>query len=244
MNKKRKIIKNSLLCFIIILITSFIAFFIWAKLTYKPTSIATNAMISNESVTITNDEFIVFTPNNLSPTKGLIFYPGAKVEPEAYTTLCKEIANEGFLVVIAPMTLDLAILSPNKADSIINEFNTIETWAISGHSLGGVMTSNYAGKNDKIKGVIFYASYPQGDELKNSNKKVLSIYGSLDGVANLENIKNAALPDDAEFIEIEGGNHGQFGSYGEQSKDNKATITEDEQIGLTAKYTVEFLNDL
>lgn len=244
MNKKKKIIKNSFLCFIIILIAFFTAFFIWSKLTYKPTSVAVNAMISNEAVTVTNDEFIVFTPNNIIPTKGLIFYPGAKVEPESYTTLCKEIAKEGFLVVIAPMPLDLAILSPNKADTIINEFDTIETWAISGHSLGGVMASNYALKNDAIKGIIFYASYPQGDELKNSDKKVLSIYGSLDGVANLENIKNAVLPDNSKFIEIEGGNHSQFGSYGEQSKDNKATISEDEQIHLASKYTVEFLNDL
>lgn len=244
MNKKNKIIKNLLLYFIFILIASFIAFFIWAKLTYKPTSVATNAMVSNESVTVTEDEFIVFTPNNVIPKKGLIFYPGAKVEPEAYTTLCKEIAKEGFLVVIAPMPLDLAILSPNKARSIIDKFNTIETWAIGGHSLGGVMASNYALKNDKIKGVIFYASYPQGDELKNSNKKVLSIYGSLDGVANLENIKNSNFPDDAEFIEIEGGNHSQFGSYGEQTKDNKATISEDKQIHLAAKYTTELLDSL
>ncbi|MDO4535761.1 MAG: alpha/beta hydrolase [Clostridium perfringens] len=244
MNKKSKVVKNSLLSLVLVLIISFIVFFIWAKFTYKPTSIAVNAMVSNELVNVTKDEFIVFTPNNITEAKGLIFYPGAKVEPESYTTLCKEIAKEGFLVVIAPMPLDLAILSPNKAESIIDKFDNIETWAIGGHSLGGVMASNYGMKNDRIKGIIFYASYPQGDKLKNSDKKVLSIYGSLDGVANLENIKNASLPDDAKFIEIEGGNHSQFGSYGEQSKDNKATISEDEQIHLAAKYTVELLNSL
>ncbi len=245
MNKKNKIVKNSLLSLVFMLIISFMGFFIWAKFTYKPTSVAVNAMTSNELVNVTKKaELIVFTPSSLTPTKGLIFYPGAKVEPESYTTLCKEISKEGFLVVIAPMPLDLAILSPNKAENIINKFHNIKTWAIGGHSLGGVMASNYAMKNDKVKGIIFYASYPQGDELKNSDKKVLSIYGSLDGVANLENIKNASFPDDARFIEIKGGNHSQFGSYGQQSKDNNAAISEDEQIHLAAKYTVDLLNNL
>lgn len=73
------------------------------------------------------------------------------------------------------MTLDLAILSPNKAADIIKDYSNIESWAIGGHSLGGVMAANYALKDNNIDGLVFYASYPQGDELGDSDLKVLSI---------------------------------------------------------------------
>lgn len=240
----KKVIKRIFISLIAIIAVLCIAFLIWAKIDYKPTSVAVTAMESNNLVTVNNGDFITFTPKNVNPTKGFIFYPGAKVDPESYAPLCQQIADKGFLVVIAPMPLDLAILSPNKAEEIIDKFKDINTWAIGGHSLGGVMACDYAVKDPKIKGIVLYASYPQGDELKDSDKKVLSMYGSLDGVANTEKVRKAALPNDAEIVEINGGNHAQFGSYGEQSGDNKATISNEQQINIAAEDTVKFLNNL
>lgn len=239
MKKKNKISKISII--IISVIVIFIGvFIIWANNSYKPTSEAVEALKTNEVVTVTDDKFIVFEPKSKA-TKGFIFYPGGKVEPEAYSTLAREIAEEGYLVVIAPMTLDLAVLSPNKATDVIEKFDYIETWAIGGHSLGGVMAVNYAAKNENINGVVLYASYPLGEELKDLDIKVLSMYGSKDGVADLEKIKNAVLSKNSEVVEIEGGNHAGFGSYGNQKGDNEATITGEEQIEKAANYTVEFL---
>ena len=81
-------------------------------------------------------------------------------------------------------------------------------------------------------------------KFKDYNKDVLSIYGDLDGVAKLENIKGPNLPKNSTFIEIKGGNHAQFGSYGEQSGDNKATISDEKQINLASKCTINFLNNI
>lgn len=240
----KKVLKRVSIILVSIIAVLCVAFFIWAKIDYKPNQVAVTAMKSDNLVKVNHDEFITFTPKNVTPEKGFIFYPGAKVDPESYAPLCQQIAEKGYLVVIAPMPLDLAILSPDKAEDIINKFKDINTWAIGGHSLGGVMACDYAVKNPKIKGVVLYASYPQGDELKDSDKKVLSIYGSLDGVANLEKVRKAALPEDADIVEITGGNHGQFGSYGEQSGDNKATISNETQISIAAEDTVKFLKSL
>ena len=240
----KKVLKRLSIILVSIIAVLCVAFFIWAKIDYKPNQVAVTAMKSDDLVKVSNDEFITFTPKNVAPTKGFIFYPGAKVDPESYAPLCNQIAEKGYLVVIAPMPLDLAILSPNKAEDIINKFKDINTWAIGGHSLGGVMACDYAAKNPKIKGIVLYASYPQGDKLKDSDKKVLSIFGSLDGVANLEKVRKAALPEDADIVEITGGNHGQFGSYGEQSGDNKATISNETQISIAAEDTVKFLKNL
>ena len=230
--------------FICVIFILSIMFFIWANSTYKPTILATISMLSDNLVTITKDKFIVFTPNNITPSNGFIFYPGAKIKPEAYAPLCRKICMDGFLVAIAPMTLNLAIFSPNKAKDIINRFDNINAWAIGGHSLGGAMASNYALKDSKINSVVFYASYPAKNEFKDYNKDVLSIYGDLDGVAKLENIKGPNLPENSTFIEIKGGNHAQFGSYGEQSGDNKATISDEKQINLSSKCTINFLNNI
>ena len=239
---KKKVSKISIIFITSILI--FIGIFItWANNSYKPNEEAKKALESNEVVTVTEDKFIVFEPKEKAE-KGFIFYPGGKVEAEAYAPLARMIAEHGYLVVITPMTLDLAVLSPNKADDVIESFDYIKTWTIGGHSLGGVMAASYAAKNDNISGVVLYASYTQGEELKDLDIKTLSLYGSNDGVADLEKVKNATLSKESEVVEIKGGNHAGFGSYGLQKGDNESTLTGTQQIETAVKYTVGFLDSL
>jgi len=220
-----------------------LGFFVWMNNSYNPTEEAVNALISDDKVSVTEDNLIIFEPTK-ETKKGFIFYPGGKVEPEAYSVLARKIAEEGYLTVIVPMTFDLAIISPNKADKVIERFPEIESWGIGGHSLGGVMAAGYAAENDVIDGLVLYASYPQGEELKDLDINVLSIYGSNDGVADLEKVKNATLTKDSEIVEIEGGNHAGFGNYGDQKGDKEATISAEDQIEKSVEYTVEFLEKI
>ena len=138
------------------------------------------------------------------------------------------------------MPLNFAIFDYDISDEVISKFPNIKNWAISGHSLGGVMAAKYASENSNIEGLILYASYPQGDELKDSDIAVTSIYGSVDGVANLEKVKGAKdlLPTSTTFVEIIGGNHG------EQSGDNPAEISADEQIEQASKASIDLLNKI
>ena len=82
---------------------------------------------------------------------------------------------QGYEVIIVKMPLNLAILSPNVADKIITTYDNIDTWGVSGHSLGGVMDSKYASTNDNIRGVALYASYPSGNELKDLEVKQFNL---------------------------------------------------------------------
>lgn len=143
------------------------------------------------------------------------------------------------------MPLNFAIFSPNKAQDI-DQYKNIKTWVIGGHSLGGVMASKFASENDNIDGVVLLASYPQGEELKNLEKEVLSIWGDKDGVLNFENLKESKenLPPDTQFIELKGGNHAQFGDYGMQKGDNKATISAQEQTNKSAQEIIDLLKEL
>ena len=49
------------------------------------------------------------------------------------------------------------------------------------------------------------------------------------------------LPATATFAPIEGGNHAQFGSYGDQPGDNPATISREEQQAQTVAATAALL---
>ncbi len=242
-NKTLKKLGFILLGLIIIALIFIISFF---TTSYGPSTQAMANLEDSTLVDVTVDNFISFAPENTTATTGLIIYPGAKVEPEAYAPLANKIAQAGYEVIITPMPLNFAIFDSNAADEVISKFPNIKNWVISGHSLGGVMAAKYASENSNIKGVIFYASYPQGDELKDSNIEVTSIYGSLDGVANLEKIVGSKdlLPTSTTFVEITGGNHAQFGSYGEQSGDNPAEISVDEQIEKAANASIELLDKI
>ena len=77
------------------------------------------------------------------------------------------------------------------------------------------------------------------------NIPVLAVYGSEDRVLNLEKfeqtVKQGHVPADYTEKIIEGGNHAQFGDYGEQKGDGNAYITADKQQALTVDEIVGFV---
>jgi dienelactone hydrolase len=141
--------------------------------------------------------------------------------------------------------LNLAFFDINAANRAIDDFPEIEHWAVGGHSLGGVAAALYGSKKDDLDGIVFWASYPTDDALKNTNMRVLSIYGTRDmGGMDAFNASRGKLPAKTDFVVIDGGNHGQFGDYGFQPGDNEATITRADQQSQIVDATVQFLQSL
>ncbi|MDD3409582.1 MAG: alpha/beta fold hydrolase [Eubacteriales bacterium] len=160
---------------------------------------------------------------------GIIFYPGGKVETNAYEPLFYGLAQRGICCVAVDMPLHLAVFKPDAADEIIRQIASIDEWYICGHSLGGAMAARYASAHqDVLRGLILLAAYPT-DQLGISFP-VLSIYGSLDGVLNRDKYELSKLlaPSLQEVI-IDGGNHAQFGNYGAQKGDGTAEISAETQ---------------
>ena len=198
----------------------------------------------NTSVTVTEENGVfTFAPQNA--TKGVIFYPGGKVEAESYAPLMHSLAEKGVFTVLVTMPGNLAVLDMNAADGICEQYPEIENWYMAGHSLGGSMAASYIAKNpEDFDGIILLASYSTAD-LSNSDLKVLSIYGSNDGVLNMEKYSEYKpnLPSDFEEFIIDGGCHAYFGAYGEQEGDGKAKITREEQIEITVNEILKFINN-
>ena len=177
----------------------------------------------------------------------IIFYPGGFVYPEAYSPLCYKISERGYRVFLVKMPLNLAVLKPNAAQKIIDEFN-LDKVVLAGHSLGGAMEAKFVYDNpNKIRGLILLAAYPgKQNNISNYNIKVLSVFSELDGLSTPEKIENYKylLPKDTQYVMIKGGNHSNFGYYGFQKGDNPSTISKEEQQKIILQNILEFLKTL
>ena len=171
----------------------------------------------------------------------LIFYLGAKVEDLAYASLLKQLAADGIDCYLVHMPDNLAFMGMNRADKIMETYS-YNHWYLAGHSLGGAMAAVYADKNsEKLDGLIFLAAYSTKD-LSDTDLKVLSIYGSNDGVVNMDKVTEGRklMPSVYEEFCIQGGNHAGYGYYGVQKGDGEADISAKEQQEETAEKIVEF----
>ncbi len=241
-----KIFKRVLLGLLIVLAVLVIGFVIWAMNPLQPTADALAALESTSKVTVTQtNDYVSFMPADTAPTKAFVFYPGGRVDYRAYAAPLHQLAEQGYLAILLPVRLNLAFFDINAADRAIPDFPEIQDWAVGGHSLGGVAASMYAAKHEDLDGVVYWASYPADDKLKNSDMAFSSIYGTLD-MGGMEGFQSSAslLPADTEFVVIDGGNHSQFGNYGLQPGDNPATISWQEQQTQAVAATARLLDSL
>ncbi|GAB4492282.1 MAG: alpha/beta hydrolase [Anaerolineales bacterium] len=244
----KRFLKLTALTLLVLLVLAAGGFLIWAATPSQAQSAALTALQSDEAVTVSdNGRYITFQPAAGQPTTGFIFYPGGHVDYRAYAPILHKIAAEGILVALVPVKLNLAFFDIEAGAPVLTDFPQIQVWATGGHSLGGVASALFAKNHPQIRGLIFWASYPADDSLKNAPIKMLSIYGTQDGGldngAQIEKYK-AFQPADTIFVVIEGGNHGQFGDYGPQPGDKPATISPESQWQQTAQATVKFLQSL
>tara|TARA_R110002111_G_scaffold99117_1_gene153085 strand:- start:33 stop:575 length:543 start_codon:yes stop_codon:yes gene_type:complete len=156
--------------------------------------------------------------------------------------------NPELRVVTVKMPSNLAVLNAQKGQLLFDEYKNTEQWLVSGHSLGGAMASNFVAENEsKIDALIYLAAYPSDDRLKNFSNSILSIYAENDGLCTIQDIEEhyndlpsayfmdstSDFPSDFSnttcYYLIKGGNHAQFGNYGEQDGDNPATIGREQQ---------------
>ena len=223
-------------------------FIAWASFPSQPMPEALTALSTNSLVIVEDEDWLVFRPASSEPTAGLIFYPGGRVDARAYAPIAQAIAQSGFLVVIVPMPLNLAVFGSTRGQEVIEANPGVQVWAIGGHSLGGAMAARFAHRNPaSVQGLVLMASYlASSDDLSNYDLDVLSIYGTRDRVMAEGTIEGsrALLPVGTRWLPIEGGNHAQFGWYGSQAGDGLATITHREQEEAVVRVTIQFLNEL
>jgi pimeloyl-ACP methyl ester carboxylesterase len=223
-------------------------FVVWASTPSSPMLEALAALQSDSQVRVETKPWLIFHPASEDLAVGLILYPGGRVDPRAYAPPARAIAAKGYLVVIVPMPLNLAVFGPNRAAEVLAAFPEVRRWAIGGHSLGGAMAARFVHRQPSaVHGLVLWASYPSAsDDLSARELAVVSIYGARDGLATEEEIaaSRPLLPAETRWVAIVGGNHAQFGWYGPQSGDNPATISRQAQQQEVVAATLTLLGTL
>ncbi|MDR6971766.1 alpha/beta hydrolase [Leifsonia shinshuensis] len=214
-----------------------VGFLAWASTPMMGDRAAALEAWRNPAVSIHDaGDAVVMEPTGAASGTGLVFVPGALVDPYAYLSkLSGAVEETGLTVAITKPTLDLAFFDQRPLSTFTRHAPDVDHWYVGGHSLGGVRACQLA-DDPEVEGLILFGSYCAND-LSNSDLRVLSIGGGRDGLSTPAKIAAARhlLPADAELVEIAGMNHAQFGDYGHQPGDDEATISDaDARAALTA----------
>jgi len=241
--EKRKLSKSEkrVICIMSIVIVVALGIFAWLTYVndyYKATDTAKKAMLGTTTIEVVEkDGYYVFSKTPLSSYlgkgegKGIVFYPGGKVDEKAYAPMLLELAEEGYEVYLVKMPAKLAIFGMNAAEDIFEDAAHIEDWAMMGHSLGGAMAASFSAAHDEeVEALVLLAAYSTED-LNGLDMDVYSFYGTEDNVLNMEKYEEyySNLPEDVIEEVIDGGNHANYAHYGAQEGDGEASITREEQ---------------
>ncbi|MBI2814807.1 MAG: hypothetical protein HYX71_11035 [Opitutae bacterium] len=212
-----------------------------------------DALLRSDSTVSVVDEAtrLEFLPVVSNSGTALIFICGSGVSAQAYAPLLRPIAEAGYAVLIVKLPYRFAPLESHqhaavdRARSVIAAYPKISHWVISGHSLGGALACRVVQSYPQAFSamVLVGTTHPKRDDLSSLPLPVTKVYASNDGVAppNRTLSNKGLLPKDTLWLEIKGGNHSQFGHYGHQLFDGKATISREAQQAATRSALLQAL---
>jgi Alpha/beta hydrolase family len=199
-------------------------------------------------------------------TTGVILYGGAMMDPRSYSPLARMLQTwYGFTIVVPVFERDLAWDYHSCTTGRVNlaraEFPQVDRWIMAGHSFGAIaasldlwsLYSNMEGSNFTdagVQGMVFMAADARDDlgcgslDFSESGLPFASLTASSDEVLNLTRYRanRRNLPGDTLFVDVVGGNHGNFGSSNFTMRssilkiqDGHATISQEAQQEAAAK---------
>jgi pimeloyl-ACP methyl ester carboxylesterase len=228
-----------------------IVFVGWSLLAYRARPECRAALRSDEAVAVSRADHAWLFRAPRAKDVGLIFFPGALVEPAAYAPLARTVAAAGYPVLLVELPRRGGFGGadspevPERAWAAMRHAPEVRGWVAGGHSRGGgVAASLAAATAARFAGLVLIGtSHPRDFSIAASGLPVTKVYGTRDTVADVDKVMatRGNLPPSARLVRIDGGNHSQFGCYGFQPGDWPATISRDEQQRLTVAAIVEAL---
>ena len=227
------------------LLVTIVSFLTWFHIVLPADRDAVDRVFADPQVSVVASQgLILFTPADEPTSQGLVFYPGAKVDPYSYLPTFHELVAEGLTVVIVEPLFNMALFDTTALSDITGVAPDVSQWFVGGHSLGGVKAC-MAAQDPAIDGLVTMASFCASD-LSARDIPALQLLGDRDGLIDLNAVDEASplLPERTETTTIAGANHASFGAYGPQAGDGIATTPrEDVAAIITAAITAALLNN-
>jgi pimeloyl-ACP methyl ester carboxylesterase len=226
----------------------------WSLYAYRARPEARAALESGAGVSVTRHDGYWALDAHRGIAKGLLFFPGALVDPVAYAPLVRTVADAGYPVVLVELPRRGAFGGADepalgaRARAAMASRAGVRRWIVAGHSLGGRVAARFV--HDRVAPVaglvLIGTSHPRDFSLADTGIFVTRVFGTRDTVADVEKQEatRANLPASTRVVRIDGGNHSQFGSYGFQPGDWPAQISRAEQQRLTVTAILEALDAL
>ncbi len=216
----------------------------WLANSFRTRGVGDDKLQSSATVSVVDGKACLeFSPMSPGTASALIFFCGSGVSARAYAPLVRPIAEAGYPVFVVKLPYRFAPLESNKraavdrALHVIAQHPRIPAWVVSGHSLGGALACRLVQTDpDAVSAMVLVGTtHPKDEDLSRLRLPVTKVYASNDGIAPPERVRanQALLPAHTKWVEIEGGNHSQFGYYGHQLLDGTATASREAQQEIT-----------
>lgn len=229
-------------------LTALVGFIGWCLVAYQASGEARQALQSDERVRVMRGEgywSFVSTADTSPQEAGLLFFPGSLVQPAAYAPLARAVAQSGHPVLLVELPRRGAFggadgrVVIDRARGTMKRVPEVSHWVIAGHSRGGAVAARFVHEDGVgVAGLVLVGtSHPRDFSLADVRVPVTKILGTRDGLASVEKSERTRgnLPASTRWVLIPGGNHSQFGCYGFQPGDHRATISRHQQQDLTIR---------
>lgn len=253
-SKKRSLFRRFLLLF-------WGSVIVWMFFQMQAKEVDDSILETSSTVSVENaSDFIRFTPiesitDSSSRTyPSVLFYPGALVEAEAYAPFARSLAENGIPVIIQRIPFRMAFTKGMEKDVFEETLSNLSAspdstkWVLTGHSKGGAMASEFAALySEKLSGLLLIGtSHPRRTDLTNVKIPITKVYASEDRLASVDEVHEFSknLPNQTNYVLIEGGNHSQFGNYGFQFGSGTAKISQDEQQQQLLETSLRLISSL
>ena len=209
------------------LLVTLVGFLTYFHIVFPAERSATLDVFRDDRVQVeTSDARVIMSPAGDSLPRGILYFPGARVDPYSYLYPLADIAAAGTTVVVVDPLFNMALLDSKGVSELTTGFPDITSWVLAGHSLGGVKACMEA-SHPAVTHLVLFASYCAND-ISDLDIEVFQVIGDRDGLLD-DSLRREAEsllpPGQHRTFTIRGANHADFGTYGPQPGDGESVYS-------------------
>jgi hypothetical protein len=227
------------------LLVTLVGFLVFFHIVFPADRAATLEVFRDTRVQVYHDDGrVIMSPTDTAHHRGILYFPGARVNPYSYLHPFVDVVAEGATLVVVDPLFHMALLDPRDVDDLTQDFPGITHWVVAGHSLGGVKACLMV-DNPAVRGLVLFASYCASD-IRRSEVLVIQVVADQDLLITPQQREDSRpfLPDARKIVTLTGANHASFGTYGPQPGDGMSTLDRTQmRAAITEIMTSELWGD-